>query len=207
MAGKLSRDEKLQLLRLARQGLAAAVNGHIPPALEATHRTPALARPGCSFVTLTELGELRGCIGSLVAEQPLWLDVQQRAGQAGLDDYRFTPVQPDELLNIEIEVSVLSAPAPLAYDSPDDLLRKLRPHVDGVVLRQGMHRATFLPQVWETVPDPAQFLSMLCQKLGAAPDAWRRVHLEVETYQVEEFSEPEFKAEPGIDDSASRPTS
>jgi AmmeMemoRadiSam system protein A len=206
MATELSRDEKLRLLRLARQSLEAAVNGQEPPVLEAAGRTPALEGPGCSFVTLTELGELRGCIGGLVAEQPLWLDVQQRAAQAALRDYRFVPVQPDELPDIDIEVSVLTPSQPLAYESPEDLVRKLRP-VDGVVLRKGMNRATFLPQVWQTVPDPEQFLSMLCQKLGAQPDAWRRAHLEVETYQVEEFSEPEFRSPPNIDQPTSRSTS
>jgi uncharacterized protein len=206
MAGELSRDEKIQLLRLARLGLEAAVLGQEPPPLEPDRRTPALERLACTFVTLTESGELRGCIGGLVAQEPLWLDVQRRAGQAALRDHRFLPVQPEELPTINIEVSVLTEPAPLVYDSPDDLLRKLRPHVDGVVLRQGMNRATFLPQVWQTVPEPEQFLSMLCQKLGAQPSAWRRVHLEVETYQVEEFSEPELKAPPGIDHPAERPT-
>jgi AmmeMemoRadiSam system protein A len=206
MAGELSRDEKIQLLRVARQGLEAAVRGQEPPPLEPASRTPALERVACSFVTLTELGELRGCIGGLVAEEPLWRDVQRRARQAALRDYRFVPVQPEELPIIEIEVSVLTEPVPLAYDSPNDLLGKLRPHVDGVVLRQGMNRATFLPQVWETVPEPDQFLSMLCQKLGVPPDAWRRAHLQVEIYQVEEFSEPEFKAPPGIEHPAERPT-
>ena len=205
MPGELSHDDKAQLLRLARQGLEAAVNKHTAPPLEAAGRSPALERPGSSFVTLTELGALRGCIGGLIAEEPLWLDVWHRAGQAALHDYRFVPVQPNELPNIRIEVSVLTPPVPLAYQSPDDLLRMLRPHVDGVVLRKGMNRATFLPQVWETVPDPGQFLTMLSQKLGASPDAWRRDHLEVETYQVEEFSEPEFKVEPGRDDPVSRP--
>jgi AmmeMemoRadiSam system protein A len=207
MTAELTRAEKVQLLRLARQGLEAAVLSQAPPALPEPAVTPALIRPGCSFVTLTELGELRGCIGGLVAEEPLWRDVQRRAGQAALDDYRFIPVEPAELPHIEIEVSVLSAPVPLAYSTPDDLLAKLRPHVDGVVLRQGPARATFLPQVWEHVPDPQQFLAMLCEKLGARPDAWRREHLEVETYQVEEFREPEFEElRPGLDRPAERPT-
>lgn len=207
MAGELSRDDKRRLLQVARQGLQAAVNGQLAPELEAAWRTPALERSGSSFVTLTEHGELRGCIGGLVAEQPLWRDVQQRAGQAALRDYRFVPVQPVELPDIEIEVSVLTPTEALDYDSPDDLLRRLRPHVDGVVLRQGMNRATFLPQVWNTVPEPAEFLSMLCQKLGARPDAWRQSHLDVEIYQVEEFRESEFRAEPNLDEPAARRTS
>jgi AmmeMemoRadiSam system protein A len=206
MPGELARDEKILLLRLARQGLEAAVNGQSLPDRVPGQATPAVERPGCSFVTLTERGELRGCIGGLIAVQPLWIDVQQRAGQAALHDYRFAPVQPPELPNIDIEVSVLTPPEPLAYDAPDDLLRRLRPNVDGVVLRHGPYRATFLPQVWHTVPDPEQFLSMLCEKLGEPPDAWRRIHLEVEIYQVEEFNEPEFRAELGLDQPAQRPT-
>jgi|SRR5579859_1900957 len=207
MTAELTRAEKVQLLRLARQGLEAAVRGQAPPPLADEARTPALVQPGCSFVTLSEQGELRGCIGGLMAEEPLWRDVQRRAGQAGLHDYRFIPVQPAELPQIEIEVSVLSEPAPLDYATPDELLRRLRPHVDGVVLRQGLSRATFLPQVWESVPDPEQFLALLCQKLGVRPDAWRREHLQVETYQVEEFREPEFEeARSGLDRPTARPT-
>jgi AmmeMemoRadiSam system protein A len=207
MTAELTRVEKVMLLRLARQGLQAAVRGEAAPPLAAAARTPALERPGCSFVTLTEDGQLRGCIGGLQADEPLWRDVQRHAGQAALSDYRFIPVQPAELPQIEIEVSVLSAPAPLDYAAPDELLRQLRPHVDGVVLRQGLSRATFLPQVWESVPEPEQFLAMLCEKLGLPPDAWRRQHLAVETYQVEEFREPEFaEARTGQDAPPERPT-
>jgi len=199
MPGSMTPAEKQTLLRLARQGLEAAARKQTAPAPAAETLTPALERPGCSFVTLTEQGELRGCIGGLVAEEPLWRDVQHHAGQAALHDYRFIPVQPDELALIEIEVSVLTEPAPLDYASADDLLRRLRPGVDGVVLRQGGQRATFLPQVWESVPEPEEFLSLLCEKRGAAPNAWRRAHLEVETYQVTEFHESEFAAPTSIE--------
>ena len=206
LAASLTHAEKKLLLRLARQGMEAAVRRQAAPALAAEALTPALERLGCSFVTLTEEGELRGCIGGLTAEETLWRDVQQRAGQAALHDYRFIPVQPDELPKIEIEVSVLSEPAPLAYATADDLPRLLRPHVDGVVLRHGRQRATFLPQVWQNVSDPEEFLSLLCDKLGAAPDAWRRAHLDVETYQVDEFHESEFEAPSRIEHPAARPT-
>ena len=206
MPGSLTRAEKHTLLQLARQGLEAAVRKQALPELAREARTPALERPGCSFVTLSEQGELRGCIGGLVAEEPLWRDVQYRAGQAALHDYRFIPVQPDELPQIEIEVSVLTEPVPLPYATADDLPRLLRAHIDGVVLRHGGQRATFLPQVWQTVPEPEQFLSLLCQKLGAAPDAWRRSHLDVETYQVDEFHESEFAAPNGLEQPPARPT-
>ena len=115
-------------------------------------------------------------------------------------------MQPDDLPKIEIEVSVLTEPAPLAYATVEDLPRLLRPHVDGVVLRHGGHRATFLPQVWQTVSEPEEFLSLLCQKLGAAPEAWRRSHLDVETYQVDEFHESEFETPSGIEQPPARPT-
>ena len=124
---------------------------------------------------------------------------RQRAGHAAQRDYRFAPVTRDELPEIEIEVSVLTPPEPLAYDTPADLPGRLRPLIDGVVLRQGLQRATFLPQVWEHVPDPEHFLSLLSEKLGARPDAWRHTHLDVEIYQVEKFTETEFKAEAGIE--------
>ncbi len=206
MSDELSQAEKQLLLQVARQSMDAAVKGAPPPDVAVDRRTAALERPGCSFVTLTELGELRGCIGGLVASQPLWRDVRQRAVQAALRDYRFRPVEPEELPAIEIEVSVLTPTQPLEYDTPDDLLGRLRPHVDGVVLLDGLNRATFLPQVWNTVPDPELFLSMLCQKLGVRPDTWRHEHLDVETYQVEEFREADFRAEPNLDEPAARPT-
>jgi uncharacterized protein len=206
MSAPLARAEKLVLLRLARQGLEAAVRRKAAPELAREACTPALERLGCSFVTLTEEGELRGCIGGLAAEEPLWRDVQHRAGQAALDDYRFIPVQADELPKIEIEVSVLTEPVPLAYATPDDLPRLLRPHVDGVVLRHGGHRATFLPQVWQNVSDPEEFLSLLCEKMGAARDAWRRAHLEVETYQVDEFHESEFEPPGSLEHPSARPS-
>ena len=134
-------------------------------------------------------GDLRGCIGALEAYQPLAEDVREHAVAAALNDYRFPPVQVAELNGISLEVSRLTAPVPLEYTSPEDLVAKLRPGVDGVILRDGGRRATFLPQVWEKLPDAENFLANLCHKMGASPDLWRRKHLEVLTYQVEEFHE------------------
>jgi AmmeMemoRadiSam system protein A len=115
--------------------------------------------------------------------------VREHAIAAALNDYRFRPVQVAELNGISLEVSRLTAPVPLEYSSPENLLAKLRPGVDGVLLREGGRRATFLPQVWEKLPNAEEFLDNLCHKMGAAPDLWRRKHLEVLTYQVEEFHE------------------
>jgi AmmeMemoRadiSam system protein A len=140
-------------------------------------------------VTLTIHDHLRGCIGALQASQPLGLDVQEHAAAAASEDYRFPPVQPQEVDQLVIEISRLSPSRDLDYADADDLLKKLRPGVDGVVLHRGFQRATFLPQVWANVPDPADFLTQLCFKMGAPGDLWRQEHLQVQTYQVEEFKE------------------
>jgi AmmeMemoRadiSam system protein A len=160
----------------------------IPPLNEAL-LTPSLREEGSSFVTLTMGGQLRGCIGSLEPYQSLAEDVREHAVAAALEDPRFPPVAAAELNGIQIEVSRLTRPIPLEYKDANDLLSKLCPHVDGVIVRDGLHRATFLPQVWEKIPDPADFLGNLCYKMGAKPDLWRSKHLEVLTYKVEEFHE------------------
>ncbi len=196
MAEFLPETDKRLLLQLARAALEAAVRHQLAPPVAPETLTPALRRPGCSFVTLTLGGELRGCIGALHPLEPLYEDVRHHAGQAALEDYRFSPVSPAEVAQLEIEISVLTEPHPLAYEGPDDLVRQLRPEVDGVVLQQGLRRATFLPQVWESIPDPETFLRMLCEKMGAAPNAWRQAKLDVQTYQVEKFMEAEFRHPP-----------
>ena len=98
-------------------------------------------------------------------------------------------MSPEELSQIEIEISRLTLPVPLEYSTPEDLLAKLRPGIDGVLLRDGVRRATFLPQVWEKIPDPAEFLDNLCYKMGVSPELWRKKHLDVSIYRVEEFHE------------------
>jgi AmmeMemoRadiSam system protein A len=185
----LTNEEKKILLRLARQALEAAVRKQPAPQLDGQALTSKLQEPGASFVTLTIRGMLRGCVGTLEPYQSLTEDVCEHAVAAGLQDFRFPAVRPEELAQIEIEVSRLTIPQPLQYMPPESLVEKLRPGVDGVVLRDGMRRATFLPQVWEQLPDPVEFLEHLCAKMGADPGAWKRKKLEVLVYQVEEFHE------------------
>lgn len=189
MTEKLTAEEQKTLLRLAREAMERAVRGETLPPLDLSSLPSALREPGASFVTLTIGGQLRGCIGTLEAYQPLAEDVREHAIAAALQDPRFPPVREDELSRIQVEVSRLTRPLPLDYKDASDLLSKLRPGVDGVVLRDGFRRATFLPQVWEKIPDPAEFLDNLCYKMGASPDLWRRKRLDVLTYQVEEFHE------------------
>jgi uncharacterized protein len=190
MTDSLTSDEKQTLLRLAREALECAVHEKLLPPLDPATLTPALRADGAAFVTLTVHGNLRGCIGALEPYQPLVDDVREHAVAAALEDYRFTPVTAGELAEIEIEVSRLTMPVPLEYTDAEDLQSKLRPSVDGVILKDGpFRRATFLPQVWEKIPDKADFLDNLCYKMSSPPDTWRKKKLEVLVYQVEEFHE------------------
>jgi AmmeMemoRadiSam system protein A len=185
----LSDEERKILLRLARQALEAAVRRQPEPKLDGQEMTSRLQEPGASFVTLTIQGMLRGCVGTLEPYQSLADDVCEHAVAAGLQDFRFPPVRSEELSQIEIEVSRLTIPQPLIYITPESLVERLRPGIDGVVLRDGMRRATFLPQVWDKLPDPAEFLEHLCAKMGADAELWKRKKLDVWVYQVEEFHE------------------
>lgn len=189
MSEPLTEGERKFLLRLARESIERAARGESLPPLDRSALTPRLRENGASFVTLTMRGELRGCIGALEAYQPLADDVREHAVAAAFQDPRFPPVQESELPRIHIEISRLTAPVPLEYSTPEDLIARLRPRVDGVILRDGFRRATFLPQVWEQLPDPEDFLSHLCAKMGAPRNLWREAKLQVHTYQVEEFHE------------------
>ena len=159
------------LLALARSALAEALEVEAqasPPEAE-----PAwLATAGASFVTLHLDGELRGCIGTLEAYRPLGEDVRANAVAAGFRDPRFPRLTSAELPRVRIEVSVLSALEPLAWADEEDLLRRLRPGVDGLVLEHDGHRGTFLPAVWRQLPRREQFLSQLKRKAGLAADFW-----------------------------------
>lgn len=189
MDALLNEDERRLLLQIARRALEASVCDQSLPPLDWSSLPDRFREPGATFVTLTRQGQLRGCIGTLEAHLPLAEDVCAHTQAAALEDYRFLQVRREELPEIMIEISRLTSPQPLAYEGPEDLISKLRPGIDGVVLRDGFRRATFLPQVWEKITDPDLFLSHLCQKMGVAPNAWRKKKLEVFTYQVEEFHE------------------
>ena len=148
---------------------------------------------GAVFVTLHTKKDkkLRGCIGSIIAYRPLGIDLLEHAIDAAVNDPRFNQVSPDELEKLEIEISVLNEPKPLPYKDTSDLLEKLRVGIDGVVIRYQNHQATFLPTVWEQLPQKELFLSHLCAKAGLEPHFWQTNKLEVFTYQSEVFSEEE----------------
>jgi AmmeMemoRadiSam system protein A len=184
----LTEEEGAFLLRLARYTISEALEpGTHTPVPPPTER---LLAPGATFVTLhTRSGALRGCIGSLIGSRPLVEDVQANALAAAFEDPRFPSLMPSELSDLVIEVSVLTEPEPLGYEDGHDLVQKLRPGKDGVIIERGWHRATFLPQVWKQLPKAEEFLAHLCNKAGLSGKAWREGSLEVSTYQVQEFEE------------------
>jgi AmmeMemoRadiSam system protein B/AmmeMemoRadiSam system protein A len=149
---------------------------------------PFLDRAGATFVTLRRDGDLRGCLGSLEAERPLRDDVATNARAAAMRDPRFEPLTERELDGLSVEVSLLSPPRPLAFRDEDDLVRQLQAARDGVLLEVGVHRSTFLPQVWEQLPDAREFLRHLKAKAGLSPDFWSP-DLRVSRYAVEKWSE------------------
>lgn len=189
MEKQLSEQEKDFLLTLARQTIMKAVNQQPLPMWDDANLTEGLSQKAASFVTLTMDGDLRGCIGSLEAYQSLVEDVRDHARQAALEDYRFPPVTKAEIPKLHIEISRLTPSFPLKYHNPEDLPGLLKPNQDGVILKDGFRRATFLPQVWQQLPKPEEFLSHLCVKMGASADLWKRKLLEVSIYHVEEFEE------------------
>jgi len=149
-----------------------------------------LSQPGASFVTLRIDEALRGCIGSLVAYQRLGEDVRQNARSAAFEDPRFYPLSREEFEQVRIEVSVLSAPEPMPFSTREEALEKLRPGVDGVILSAARRRATFLPQVWEELPEKEEFIAHLLRKAGLSPTFWDD-SVRIERYTVTAFDEPE----------------
>jgi AmmeMemoRadiSam system protein A len=189
VADHLTPEEQTLLLELARSSIEQTLEGKglIPLVLD--DFPIALRQQGSSFVTLKVEERLRGCVGALEAFLPLAEDVRKHAIGAALFDYRFPPLRLYELPEMRIEISRLKPTRPLHYTCPEDLLISLRPGIDGVVLMDEQRRATFLPKVWLTIPEPDIFLSLLCQKMGAPPDTWRKKMLTILTYEVEDFQE------------------
>lgn len=178
------------LLQIARTAISNALGRALAMPEPTGQAAEVLQAPGASFVTLNQRGQLRGCIGSLQAHRPLMADIQANAVASALHDPRFAPLTLPELDITTVEVSVLSAMQPLLFDSEADALTQLRPGVDGVVFEFGRYRSTFLPQVWEQLPKPRQFMAHLKQKAGLAPDFWAP-GVQLQRYTVAKFKETE----------------
>ena len=188
-AQQLSVEEGHRLLALARQVIASELGMTQAQPADVDMHAPVFAMRRGTFVTLKKAGDLRGCIGTLTANQPLGENIRANALNAAFHDPRFPPLTAEEWPQIQIEVSILSPPRKLDYASGDELPGQLVPHEDGIVIRKGYASATFLPQVWKQLSRPQDFLAHLCLKAGLAADAWRQGDLEVERYQVQYFAE------------------
>ncbi len=184
-------EEKKFLLKLARNTLDEYLKNGSTPKIDEKELTQTLKREYGCFVTLNLNGKLRGCIGYLQPIKPLYKAVMENAVNAATNDSRFRTVKYEELKDIKIEISVLSSLMELEFDSPNELLNKLVPLRDGVVLKIGMSSATFLPQVWEGLPNKTDFLAQLSLKSGNMPDAWKGKGVEVYTYFADVFEEKE----------------
>jgi AmmeMemoRadiSam system protein A len=191
MEGRFSDGHGRALVKMAREtienSLGIGTKNDDPE--DALLKDPVMGQKHGVFVTLTTHGDLRGCIGFLEGREPVKEAVRHNALNAAFNDPRFPPLRASEVGDVDIEVSILTEPAPLDYSGGADLLAKLRPGVDGVIIRSGLHAATFLPQVWDQLPDKKEFLGHLCLKAGLPANAWERGNLEVQTYQVQHFEE------------------
>jgi MEMO1 family protein len=184
---KLTKKQGQALVKLARKTIFERLGLAAPDPDIDLAKEKALQRHDGTFVTLTINDTLRGCIGSLTADEPITNSVRRNAINAAFHDPRFPPLTQDEARGIAVEVSVLTEPQLLEYDNPQDLLGKLCPDIDGVIIKKGLSRATFLPQVWEQLPDRQEFLSHLCSKAGLAENCWEEEALQVYTYQAQYF--------------------
>jgi AmmeMemoRadiSam system protein A len=178
------------LLQIARAAISNVLGRAVALPAPAGATVDVLQALGASFVTLNQHGQLRGCIGSLQAHRPLITDIQANAIAAALHDPRFAPLTLVELDITTVEVSVLSAMQALPFTSESHALAQLRPGVDGVVFEFGRYRSTFLPQVWEQLPDARQFMAHLKHKAGLAPEFWA-AEVRLQRYTVSKFKEVE----------------
>lgn len=185
--GGLSAEQRRFLLELARRSIRCGLDHGAPLAVDLTQLPPALTARRATFVTLEKLGRLRGCIGMLEATRPLAEDIAQNAYAAAFRDPRFPPLERGEFESLDIHLSLLTPPEPLNAASEAELLALLRPGTDGLILEDRGRRATFLPSVWEQLPDPSEFLAHLKRKAGWPADWWSPT-LKAYRYRAESVS-------------------
>lgn len=182
----LCREDRETLLQVAEASIRTGLDTGRPLDPQPEQFAPGLLEPGATFVTLKLEGSLRGCVGSFEAHRPLLEDVARNAYAAAFRDHRFSPLTWDEMKGLEVHISLLTPLIPLSVTDRQELIRNLRPGVDGLLLEDPPHRATFLPQVWEALPDPERFLSELFLKAGLSENHWSDT-LTFSRYGVEEF--------------------
>ena len=180
----LNKEQQQQLLTLAKKSIQQGLQTGQPLKINPADFPPELTEQRATFVTLQKHHQLRGCVGMLEATRPLVADVVDNAFAAAFRDSRFSPLDADELDELEIHLSILTPAEPVSFNSEQDLLNQLQPGVDGLILKEGRRRATFLPSVWEQLPQPAQFLNHLKQKAGLPSNYWSK-NIEIFRYRTE----------------------
>ncbi len=188
-SARFNAEDRKKLLQIARGSIAFGLETDRPSVPKLEMLPAALRETGASFVTLSNRGKLRGCTGSIVAKRPLGWDVAENAFSTAFQDPRFTPLEATEFPQLVIEISVLSSPCQMTFTDEADLLDRLQPFVDGLVISTKGHKATFLPKVWENIPEPRKFLAELKDKAGLPAD-YPSTDLTVSRYRTEIFSEP-----------------
>jgi hypothetical protein len=189
----LAPEQQRTLLHVAEASIRHGLSMGTPLPVAAADYPAALRLHRATFVTLLRQGELRGCIGTLVAHQPLVQDVARHAFAAAFEDPRFPSLAETELEDLAIHISILGPPEPLAVNSEQELMGRLRVGIDGLILTEGTRRATFLPSVWETLPEPREFLAQLKMKAGLPPHHWS-ARLRFERYTTTSFGSEDANA-------------
>jgi len=185
---QLTPQQQQRLLQVARESIQYSLRHRQALTVDLNACDQQLQQQGASFVTLNKKGALRGCIGTLQSYQSLVSDVAEHARAAAFSDPRFPPLGLDEFADIVISVSVLGKPSAISFSDEEDLISQLRPSQDGLIFEEGGNRGTFLPSVWESLPEPRQFLQQLKRKAGLATDYWSD-SLKISRYTTQSFSE------------------
>ena len=180
----LNKDHQPLLLQVARDSIQHGLQTGKPLAVNLADYPAELTEQRATFVTLEKHSQLRGCIGMLEAVRPLVKDIAENAFSAAFRDPRFPPLQADELEDLDIHLSILTPAEPMVFSSEQDVLSQLQPGIDGLILEEGYRRGTFLPSVWESLPEPRQFLRHLKQKAGLPPDYWSK-NIRIYRYRTE----------------------
>jgi len=188
----IAEEQGQRLIQVARRTIAARLGTLDHPEKVVPDRDladPAFREKRGTFVTLKLKGQLRGCMGCLTPSESILEGIQRNAINSAFNDPRFPALSATELDQAKIDISILTEPRDLEYTGAEDLLKKLRCNIDGVIIKKGGARATFLPQVWEQLPRTENFLACLCQKAGLTSEEWKKGELIVSIYQVQYFNE------------------
>jgi len=185
----LNNKEKQFLLNLARQSIQYYLNNHQKLIIDPVALSNQIFKQKSgNFVTLTINGNLRGCIGKIITNQPLYQDIIENAVAAAFKDPRFNPINKTDVDKIKIEISLLTAPKKINFNNPTNLLKQINRN-NGIIIKSGIHQATYLPQVWQKLSNKKTFLNHLCQKAGLPKKSWKNLETEILKYQVEKFQE------------------